>query len=432
MKLNETEVQDERPFPPEMVQEMQTQEAPRPQPPTPPSERPLQTTPSPELEAGSEEAPVRPEEAGASSSKFQMDRNKLILLGGGLGVAILFFTFSLILGRSPQKRQDANARPPQQVQKPGTKPTGSLIPAIDALRKPELTPSDGQLTPDDIKRMRPPDGSHDSPTTMREPAPSNTPKPTPSLATVPSFADTQQRWEEPRPYRDEPETKPVSTQQQPSVRESSLVFVRAQTQTSSTPEQSRALVDDEPLLEIKPGSRILAKLQAEISTADATPVVAEVEYTYAIGDEVVVPAGAQIYGHLQQADRSGYVSVKFEEIEFLDHRRERIDAVAKGLDMGPIKGKVAGRNTGKNLLVRSVSGIGSTVAMVFGNNTSSAFSEDDLIRERLAENIGTAGDSEIMNMALSSQEVVSVPADTRIYVVFTKHEDSPSTLHKVN
>lgn len=432
MKLNETKVQDERPFEPETVAEVQAQETPRPQPPTPLSDRPLQTTPSPELEASPEGAIARPEEAGASSNKFHIDRNKLMLLGGGLAVTILFFTFSLILGHSPQRRQAPNAHSPQEAQKAGAKPTGSLIPAIDALRKPESTTNDGQLTPDDIKRMRPPDGSRNSPTTMRESAPSNPPKPTASLATVPSFADTQQRWEEPRPYRDEPETKPASTQQQPSVRESSLVFVKAQTQTSSTPEPSRALVDDEPLLEIKPGLRILAKLQAEISSADATPVVAEVEYTYAIGDEVVIPAGAQIYGHLQQADRSGYVSVKFEEIEFLDHRRERIDAVAKGLDMGPIKGKVTGKNTGKNLLVRSVSGIGSTMAMVFGNNTSSAFSEDDLIRERLAENAGTAGDSEIMNMALNSREVVSVPADTKIYVVFTKHEDSPSTLRKVN
>jgi hypothetical protein len=44
-------------------------------------------------------------------------------------------------------------------------------------------------------------------------------------------------------------------------------------------------------------------------------VVAVVEYTYAIGDRIVVPAGARVYGQLQQADRSGLVSVKFDEIE---------------------------------------------------------------------------------------------------------------------
>ena len=48
-----------------------------------------------------------------------------------------------------------------------------------------------------------------------------------------------------------------------------------------------------------------------------------------------------------------------------------------------------------------------------------------------SENIGTAGDSEVMNLNANSRVVVSVPADTKIYVVFTKHEQSPAELHKV-
>ena len=54
-----------------------------------------------------------------------------------------------------------------------------------------------------------------------------------------------------------------------------------------------------------------------------------------------------------------------------------------------------------------------------------------MLRERLAENIGTAGDSEVMSLNANSRVVVSVPADTKIYVVFTKHEQTPSELHKV-
>ena len=49
-----------------------------------------------------------------------------------------------------------------------------------------------------------------------------------------------------------------------------------------------------------------------------------------------------------------------------------------------------------------------------------------MLRERLAENIGTAGDSEVMSLNANSHVVVSVPADTKIYVVFTKHERNPS------
>ena len=175
-------------------------------------------------------------------------------------------------------------------------------------------------------------------------------------------------------------------------------------------------------LELTPGTRIQAKLETQISSAVQAPVVAVVEYTYAIGDRIIVPAGARVYGQLQQADRSGLVSVKFDEIELLDGAREKIDAVGTGLDLGPIKGSVYGKNTGKNFLVRAASGLGSVLAEVAGNNTSAAFSEDDMLRERLAENIGTAGDSEVMSLNANSRVVVSVPADTKIYVVFTKHE----------
>jgi hypothetical protein len=184
--------------------------------------------------------------------------------------------------------------------------------------------------------------------------------------------------------------------------------------------------DDAPILEITPGMRILAKLQTEISSADPTPVVAVVEYTYAIGDQVVVPAGAQISGQLQYVDRSGYVGVKFDEIQLLGGRTEKIGAVGKGLDLGPIRGTVTGKNTGKNFLVRTASGISSVAAMLVGNNTSSSFSEDDLLRERVAQNIGNTGDSELLSLNANSRVVVSVPADTKIYRL---HEARAESVH---
>ena len=45
--------------------------------------------------------------------------------------------------------------------------------------------------------------------------------------------------------------------------------------------------------------------------------------------------------------------------------------------------------------------------------------------------VGTAGDSEVMSLNINSRLVVYVPADTKIYVVFTKHEQTPSELHKL-
>ena len=199
----------------------------------------------------------------------------------------------------------------------------------------------------------------------------------------------------------------------------------AQNQAGPAP---RVTSDDDgaPRLDLTPGTRIQAKLETQISSAVVAPVVAVIEYTYAIGDRIVVPAGARVYmANSSRPIRTRLVSVKFDEIELLDGAREKIDAVGTGLDLGPIKGNVDGKNTGKNFLVRAVSGIGSVLAEVAGNNTSGAFSEDDMLRERLAENVGTAGDSEVMNLNANSRVVVSVPADTKIYIVFTKHANKP-------
>ena len=174
--------------------------------------------------------------------------------------------------------------------------------------------------------------------------------------------------------------------QQNSLKEPSLTFVRsvAQNQAMVAP-KANADSDGAPRLELTPGTRIQAKLETQISSAVLAPVVAVVEYTYAIGDRIIVPAGARVYGQLEQADRSGLVSIKFDEIELLDGAREKIDAVGTGLDLGPIKGSVSGKNTGKNFLVRAASGLGSVLAEVAGNNSSAAFSENDMLRERLAE-----------------------------------------------
>jgi hypothetical protein len=216
------------------------------------------------------------------------------------------------------------------------------------------------------------------------------------------------------------------------LKEASLIFVRSQVTTqAATTSKANAAGDVASLLEITPRTRIQAKLETQISSAVQAPVVAVVEYTYAIGDKVIVPAGARVYGQLQQADRSGLVSVKFDEIELLDGAREKIDAIGTGLDLGPIKGNVFGKNTGKNFLVRAASGLGSVLAEIAGNNSNAAFSEDDMLRERVAENIGTAGDSEVMNLNANSRVVVSVPADTKIYIVFTKREEGSAELHKV-
>jgi type IV secretory pathway VirB10-like protein len=369
--------------------------------------------------------------AGATEG---IGKNKLVLLGGALAIAVLFFVFTAIIGNSPRKPTVAKL-PAQQTKQDATKPAkGSLTPVMETVRTPAPDNANGQLGPGDIRRTRSSDGRPLPRANAQFSENQGSAKSAKggSLGSGPSFAETQQKWEEPQPYGESQAGAAPPGQQQNSLKEPSLIFVRAQTQgqaVATTRTDSGA--NGAPLLEMRPGTRIQAKLQTQISSAVQAPVVAVVEYTYAIGDRVVVPAGARVYGELQQADRSGLIGVKFDEIELLDGEREKIEAIGTGLDLGPIKGSVSGKSTGKNFLVRAVSGIGSVLAEVAGNNSSGAFSEDDILRERLAQNIGTAGDTEIMSLNASSRLVVSVPADTKIYIVFTKHEQSPSELHKV-
>ena len=53
------------------------------------------------------------------------------------------------------------------------------------------------------------------------------------------------------------------------------------------------------------------------------------------------------------------------------------------------------------------------------------------LRQRVAENVGNAGDSELMSLNATSRIIVSVPADTKIYIVFTKHDEGQTRLHRV-
>ena len=91
------------------------------------------------------------------------------------------------------------------------------------------------------------------------------------------------------------------------------------------------------------------------------------------------------------------------------------------MSLQAIKGKVTGKQAGKSMLVRSLAGIGETAAMIVGApGANGAVSENDLLRMRVADNIGNAGDEQIMRMMTMQHIVVSVQAGTEIYVVFEK------------
>jgi hypothetical protein len=98
-----------------------------------------------------------------------------------------------------------------------------------------------------------------------------------------------------------------------------------------------------------------------------------------------------------------------------------LDAAATDLQLRPLKGKVEGKHTGKNILVRSFAGVGEVAATLVGRGSlNQPLSEGDLLRERVANNIGQASDQTVANLVLTERIVVSVPADTEIYVILQK------------
>lgn len=203
----------------------------------------------------------------------------------------------------------------------------------------------------------------------------------------------------------------------------SIVFVRAA--QNATPAFERSPREDDTLAAILPaGTRLVARLEAPISSAVPAPVIAVIEYNYERNGEIVLPAGSRVFGKLSRVSPSGFVGFQFERVETPEGAVEKIDATAMDLKFGPIKGNVSGRNRGKNFLVRSVTGIGTVAAYVVGGQGTTGFngpiSENSLLRERLADNIGMAGQDEINTLTSNQNIVVTVPGNTRFYVVVEK------------
>ena len=183
-----------------------------------------------------------------------------------------------------------------------------------------------------------------------------------------------------------------------------------------------ALLEESDLLTLlPPGTRLVARLESAVSTGVKEPVVAVIEYNFEREGEIVVPAGAKAIGQLRQADRSGNVDIRFDRLEMPDGTTQRMDGVAMDLAFRPLKGSVSGKKTGTKFLVRTFTGLGTVASYLVGNGGSSGFygplSESALLRERVANNVGVAGDEELNELAFNQNIVVTVPGNTRFYIV---------------
>jgi hypothetical protein len=352
-------------------------------------------------------------------AKQQFQQNRFVIVGAGaLIVALLIFVAMSIPHRSPKQKTKLGtaAVKEEQAQTANTSVDRSLFPITDSGRPSAKESNEGFLNEKDLERSV----TRRSHPTSIQPGPSNGPG---TLGSIPPFGPDQPGWQAP-PYQAGAapvgiDAADLGKTEREAMEKTSLVYVRT-VSAPQTESQSRDKIDLIPEigLGLSTGTRLRARLESAASTAVRAPVLAVIEYTYEREGQIIVPAGAKAVGRIQEADRSGYVRLEFESLIMPDGATVPIQAVATDLDVRPLKGKVEGKNTGKNVLVRSLSGIGEAGSLLLGRGSlNQPLSESDLMRERVSNNIGEASDEEISRMAITSHIVVNVSADTPIYVV---------------
>ena len=361
------------------------------------------TTPMPELATRAKQR-----------TRQQFQQNRFVIIGAGaIVIALLIFVAtSMPHRRAPQKVKSRGATASEDLAlESGTASNDkSLFPITDSGRPVTKETHEGFLSERDLQR------------TATKPAAGTTvASGAGTLGSIPPLGD-QQPWQAP-PYQPGSgtgaETPDLGKAEREAMEKSSLIYVRNVSANSGSAQAREINVPAPELgLGLATGTRLRARLESAASTAVRTPVLAVIEYNYERDGEIIVPAGAKAVGHIRNGDRSGYVDVQFDSLLMPDGAVVPIEAAATGLDLRPLKGKVEGKNTGKNVLVRSLSGIGQAGSMLVGQGSlNQPLSESDLMRERVSNNVGEAGDEEVSRLAITQHIVVTISADTPIYVV---------------
>jgi hypothetical protein len=344
----------------------------------------------------------------------------VMLAGAGIVIALVLIIFGRIPHQPsatsnrllPNTRQQAT-----QSAEPTGSGTSSILPINDAAHPQEAGTQQSSVGPDEIGRTA---------KQRQQPAASNLGGITPFNNPASWDAGPYQPGVEPTPLADITETT-ESKNEREAMEKPSLVFVKsAQASPERTQESAVALDLGIGLL---PGTRLRARLESAVNTAVQTPVIAVVEYNYEQNGEIIVPAGAKVFGHLEAADRTGYIGVRFDSMMMPDGASVTMEGAATDLQLRPLRGRVEGKHAGKNILVRSAAGVGEIVGTLAGRGSlNQPLSESDLLRERVSNNIAQASDEEVNKLAVTERLVVSVPADTEIYVVLQKMTKAPVSI----
>jgi Bacterial conjugation TrbI-like protein len=342
----------------------------------------------------------------------------MLIVAGTLAVlAIAMVALLSTTGKNRKRTMEEAAKPNLGQAHTGTT-SGDLVPNNKVKPTPNGASESGAVNASDIERTKSPQLAQSQPLGKSAQSPK-------TLGGIGKFEEPdtspnrQGKWTPPPYGSDTAQNQQTEKKAEDALSEPSLVFTAHEQAVAHSGSVGQTTGPNN--LGLAPGYRVAARLESMASTAVHAPVVAVVEYNYERDGEVIIPAGARVVGKITQADPSGLMNITFSSIELPDGSSVPIDAVGADMNLQALRGRVTGRQRGKSMLVRSLSGIGETAAMMVGApSANSAFSEDDLLRMQVANNIGNAGDQQIMQMLTMEHIVVSVPAGTEVYVVLEK------------
>ena len=227
-------------------------------------------------------------------------------------------------------------------------------------------------------------------------------------------------------YQDKqnPKPAPVVPVSNPSdvLRKSSFVYVRTNVApTAAGTSVVPSVQQRTPTTFLAQGTKLVARLQYEVNSAAKVPVVGVIEYNYEQNGDLIVPAGTKAYGSLSQATPQGWVTIKFDSLEYPNGVQEKINGSSLSMEQGVLQGIVNGKNTGKKFLTRTLTGIGTIAAFaVGGRGLGGQVDSSILLRERLSSNVAMGGEQELAMLAFQQNIVVTVPANTRFYLVLNE------------
>lgn len=394
----------------------------------------------------------RPLESAREQKSGDRLRGALILVATAIGCLFLFFglfTTTTDSSKKERKTQPSLGRP-EMAGATAETANRSLVPQLNVTQQPNE--ETGELTEKDLlgtmrNRGTPvPTENVPKPAATAKQLPPKRAPTNPALSSVdfddPALAEAYRRQGlTPPPHRttdvtdwnaaiaeyqakQNPKPAPPAPVSNASdvLRKSSFVYVRTNLATTAV---GASVVPSgqqrTPTRLLAQGTKLVARIQYEVSSAAKVPVVAVIEYNYEQNGDLIIPAGTKAYGTLAQATPQGWVTIKFDALEYPNGVQEKINGSSLSMEQEVLQGIVNGKNTGKKFLTRTLTGIGTIAAFaVGGRGLGGQVDNSILLRERLSSNVAMGGEQELAMLAFQQNIVVTVPANTRFYLVLNE------------